>query len=106
MKPDRIGPVGGAGREDPDERIAAVVARVHLAHVTIRFMQPRENHNLLPGLDPVEAVYEIGSEFEPRIRCSLPALFWRVGALQQEWSEPRQSEESRSYVVLSISNSR
>ena len=72
---------------------------MNLEHVAIRFMQPRENHNLLTGLDPVEAVDEIRGEFEPRIRASLPALLWSVGALREAGVEPRLSEESRSFSI-------
>jgi hypothetical protein len=81
VQPDRIGPIRGSRREHSGQGKAQVVSRVHLEHVALCFMKPGQDHDPLPGLDATEAVHERRVDFDTRIRRSLPALSWRIGAL-------------------------
>ena len=88
MQPDGVGPVGRTRREDPGEPDAPVVPRVHLQHIALRFVQPRENDDLLTGLDPIKGFNEIRDDLQPRIGSALITLLRRVGALFQVGVDP------------------
>jgi hypothetical protein len=77
----RIWPVRRTGCKHSHHRIQHITSRMDLEGRAPRFMEPRENPNVLARLDAVDALGEGRIDFQPRIWRPLPSLTGSAGTL-------------------------
>jgi hypothetical protein len=73
-----IRPVWRARSENPGQGLRLVIARMNCEHVTLSFVEPGKDQNVLPGSDPVESGQEGWFDLEPGVGRALVALLGRV----------------------------
>jgi hypothetical protein len=79
----RIGPVWRTSGKHTHQSVQHNASRVDLENRAPRFMEPRENPDILSGLDAVEAPGKLRMDFQPCIGRALPTLTRSAGAILQ-----------------------
>jgi len=74
MQPDGIRAIGGSGREHTGERILPLVARVHLEHVSVAQVKPREEKDFIALGKAGERNGELRQDFDPSFGSALVSL--------------------------------
>ena len=83
VQPDGIGPVGGAGAEHPELRVAGVVARPRGEHRTVGPVEPGQHDDVRALGEVARALDERLVEDEPGFGRSLVALAGSIGPVDE-----------------------
>src|SRR5207248_357929 len=70
--------LGRAGVKHTGERTALIAARMVLQHIALRFVQPRDDDQLVIGFHSQQRLRESRFDLEPRVRSTLRSLPRRV----------------------------
>ena len=80
VESNRVGPIGRTSCEHARKRISQITSRMHLQNRSLRFMEPRQNPNVLARFDARKAVDECRIDLEPSVRRTVPCLTRSAGA--------------------------
>jgi predicted DNA-binding protein (MmcQ/YjbR family) len=83
VQPDRVRAIGGAGVEHSLQGIGDVVARMDAQDIATSAIQPREEDDLIPRSDALQAFEHGRVEHQPRVGRPLVALLGRRGGVGQ-----------------------
>src|SRR5262245_61308746 len=79
MEAERVRPILRSCRENTAQRSGPVVARVDLQHIALRFVEPRDDDDLVTDADAIERVNQRLIDVEPCVDAAFLTLFWRGG---------------------------
>src|SRR5207247_11089485 len=74
MRAERVGSLSSQGVKDTVRRTPRITARMVLQHIELRFVQPRDDDQLVTGFHAQQRHRESRFDLEPRVRSTLRSL--------------------------------
>ena len=104
VKPERIWPIRRSGGKYALHRSVSVTARMHLANVSVGEVQPRDYHDVVPGVQTGKRGPHVGIEHQPAVGRTLVALARSRGTIGESRLDPTNRTNPKAglchYVML------
>src|SRR5205823_8816115 len=85
------------------ERTALIAARMVLQHIALRFVQPRDDDQLVTGFHSQQRLRESRFDLEPRVRSTLRSLPRRVfPPLQRRTNKANRLQCVRAHLAYVV----